>query len=240
MHTELTCPRIRAHCFTLLELLVVIAVIGVLSALLLPALSVARDKAKSISCMNALRQIALATMSYTESHDEYLPPVKQAPGWFYWNEAMDRVVGVSKPDLWRCPSDTFARADTSSPPRTYSANAFPSNYGDYEAPFGSFTAYQITHDVTTVSRKMSENPEPTEVIMLGERPGVWDMAANRYRDTSGTIANGFYSSMNFQPCRLHRGAGNYLFADGHGRYVKADAIPDAWTPESPWTWQRRN
>lgn len=59
--------------FTLLELLTVVAVIAVLSALLLPVLGRAKSKAKSIQCLNNQRQLTLACLQYATDHDDRLP-----------------------------------------------------------------------------------------------------------------------------------------------------------------------
>lgn len=74
--------RRSSKAFTLIELLVVIAIIGVLAGLLLPALQKARAKARTIQCMNNLKQIGLAVTLYADDNDGYFPEDKN-PYWWY-------------------------------------------------------------------------------------------------------------------------------------------------------------
>lgn len=68
--------------FTLIEMLVVIAVIAILASLLLPALRNARESSKTISCVNNLKQIGAAATAYGSDYNSWLPPI-----WIYTSGA---------------------------------------------------------------------------------------------------------------------------------------------------------
>src|SRR5688572_29027100 len=72
--------RAQAAAFTLVELLVVIGIIAVLMAILMPALSKARQASQTIKCASNLRQLGLATAMYTNENQGWLPYPTTMPG----------------------------------------------------------------------------------------------------------------------------------------------------------------
>jgi len=108
-------PRTRNRGFTLIELLVVVAIIAVLAAMLLPALSQARERARSATCMSNLKQIGIAFHLYLNDYNEFYPPNRTWGNanthYFYLSPYMVKVnlYSPGTKAVWWCPSDVLRK-----------------------------------------------------------------------------------------------------------------------------------
>jgi len=165
--------KVRCRGFTLLELLVVMGIIAVVAAVLLPALSAARRRARRVACMSNLRQLGIALGLYLHDFDGYFPQSLSVDARGRWRTVLDALrpyLGGPK-DLFLCPADAVGAVDFSFlglPRASYSVNevlmpaAVPIGSGGwvraYQVPRARLTV--TFYDAETVMRPTGPDVAP--------------------------------------------------------------------------------
>jgi len=96
--------RPKPHAFTLVELLVVMAVIAILASLLLPALSTAKKRARAVQCLNNLKQIGAGAHMSAQDNDNMLQLDSLIPGSGTWASILFTNVNLEQREMFLCPS----------------------------------------------------------------------------------------------------------------------------------------
>jgi prepilin-type N-terminal cleavage/methylation domain-containing protein len=125
---------LKSSGFTLIELLVVVAIIAILAAMLLPALSKAREKARQAVCMGNLKQLGLGMLMYVQDWDGYFPQYRGSPGsGGCWDAQIADYIGYKwkgipfsqrGPAIFHCPSGKIYTTNKPGNSRGYVMNNY--------------------------------------------------------------------------------------------------------------------
>jgi prepilin-type N-terminal cleavage/methylation domain-containing protein/prepilin-type processing-associated H-X9-DG protein len=205
---------VSKRAFTLVECLVVIGLIGLLLALLLPALQRARRQAESTQCLSNLRQIGTALVNYDVDYHRLPRPgqlgIERVDDWIYWQRGRDftsgvlyRYTGGASDRVYVCPTDA-----------THTLRPYPYSYSASSA----LLSIHYLHPSQRLSRV--RNASTVRMVYCEDSTTVDD--GTMYVDDQGWIANRLSTrhDRRSEGKRNDDGYGNVGYADGHAARIR--------------------